>query len=93
VTYLETLDRMSQTTYAQNDYSACIRLCQRILDSDACREDAHCRLMRCYSRLGQTYLAVRQFHLCAETLKAELEVDPEPGTVQLYEHIRNRERI
>jgi DNA-binding SARP family transcriptional activator len=68
-------------------------VCGKTLAVDACREEAHRRLMRCYSRQGQPYLALRQYHLCVETLKKELDVTPAATTTRLYERIRHRERV
>jgi DNA-binding SARP family transcriptional activator len=93
ITYLDTLDHLSQIYFNQERYGLCITLCQLILNRDLCREDAHCRLMRCYSRLGQGPLALRQYQICAEALRAELEVDPAPETTQLYERIHRHEHI
>ena len=93
LSYLETLDRLSQIYFDQDRYAACIALCQTILNRDRCREDAHYRLMQCYSRLGQGPLALRQYQVCAEALQVELEVDPAPETAQLYERIRHHEPV
>ena len=65
--------------------------CNEMLAEDDCREDAHRRLMRCYSRQGQRNLALRQYHLCAETLARVLDVSPMQETVALYNDIRNQE--
>jgi DNA-binding SARP family transcriptional activator len=93
VAYLDTLDHLSQIQISQEQYAACIRLCQLILNRDLCREDAHCRLMQCYSRLGQGPLALRQYQICVEALRIELEVDPAPETTQLYSRIRHHEQV
>ena len=93
VTYLDTLNRLSQIYFSQERYAACINLSQLILNHDLCREDAHYRLMQCFSRLGQGPLALRQYQVCVEALQAELEVDPAPDTTQLYEQIRRHEQI
>jgi DNA-binding SARP family transcriptional activator len=93
IAYLDTIDHLSQIYFNQERYSACVTLCQLILTRDLCREDAHCRLMQCYSRLGQGPLALRQYQTCVEALRAELEVEPAPETIQLYNHIRRREHI
>ena len=93
IAYLDMVDRLSQIYFAQEHYVACIALCQRILQRDSCREDAHRRLMRCYSHQGQTYLALRQYQICVETLQTELDIEPEPATNQLAEQIRQRKRI
>ncbi len=55
VSYLDTLDRLSQIHFNQERYAPCVTLCQMILNRDICREDVHSRVMRCYNRLGQTY--------------------------------------
>jgi DNA-binding SARP family transcriptional activator len=93
ITYLDTLDHLSQIYFDQERYGLCVTLCQLILNRDLCREDAHCRLMRCYSRLGQGPLALRQYQICAEALQTELEVVPAPETTEIYERIHRHEHI
>jgi DNA-binding SARP family transcriptional activator len=93
VTHLEVLDRLSQIYFDQKLYAECVTLCKRTLAYDACREDVHGLLMRCYSRQGQRHLALRQYQACVGALRTELEVDPAPETTQLYERIRRRERV
>lgn len=44
--------------------------------------------MRIYARLGQRPDALRQFHRLRGVLQAELGVEPDKSTVQLYEDIR-----
>ena len=91
--YLEILDSMSHHYFNQGQYSACVTLCKQILSNDRCREDAHCRLMRCYSRMDQDHLALRQYKACVEALLTDLEVTPSPSTVQLFERIRRHEPV
>jgi len=91
--YLDTLDRLSQLYLGQDRLAACAALCQRILERDACREDTHRRLMRCYGRQRHPHLALRQYHACAAALKAELDVDPAPATTLLHEAIRRHEPV
>jgi DNA-binding SARP family transcriptional activator len=91
--YLNTLDSLSRIYFSQERYAACITACQRILDRDRCREDAHCMLMRCYNRQGQDHMALRQYQACVEALRLELEVEPAPETVQLYNRIRRHEHV
>ena len=93
ITYLDTLDRLSRIYFNQGQYLACVNLCHLILERDGCREDAHRRLMRCYSRQGQHQLALSQFQACVEALRLRIDVDPEPLTIQLAERIRLREKI
>jgi DNA-binding SARP family transcriptional activator len=93
VAHLDTLDRLSHLYFTQRQYGSCATLCQLIVQRDPCREDAHRRLMRCFSRQGQTYLALRQFQACAEALRAELGVEPDPSTVALKDQIRSHRPV
>jgi DNA-binding SARP family transcriptional activator len=91
--YFDALDRHSQIYFNQERYTTCINLCQLILARDACREDAHCRIMQCYSRLGQNPLALRQYQICVDALQTELEVDPSPETTHLFEKVRHHRHV
>lgn len=86
--YLHVLDRLSCYHLEHGDYTASAAICSKMLKVDPCLEEACCRLMRCYSRQGQSYLALRQYHLCAKALEAELDMTPMPATTSLYEQIR-----
>ncbi len=91
--YLDALDQLSTLRLNTGDYTGCIDVCLKLLACDNCREDAHCRLMRCYSRQGQLQLALRQYNSCAAALRQELGVAPDPATTELFDHIRRREAI
>ena len=89
--YLDTLDRLSALRLSSGDYAGCVAVSLKLLAYDNCREDAHCRLMRCYSHQGQLQLALRQYHSCAAALRTELSVAPAPATTELFDRIRRRE--
>lgn len=91
--YLIILDRMSRYHLEQGNHATCTHFCKQMLAKDACREDAHRRLMVCYSRQGQPHLALRQYHLCVEALAEGLEVAPMTDTEALYQCIRRREIV
>jgi DNA-binding SARP family transcriptional activator len=91
VAYLDSLDHLSHIYFGRAEYAACETLCHLILARDNCREDAHRLLMRCYSRLGQDHLALRQYQVCVKALRTELDVEPAPATRQLADHIRRHE--
>jgi DNA-binding SARP family transcriptional activator len=93
LTWLDTVERLSHLYFSQGRYASCATLSQRIVESDPCREDAHRRLMRSYSRQGQLHLAMRQYRICVEALRAELGVDAAPETIDLHERIRRREPV
>jgi DNA-binding SARP family transcriptional activator len=91
--YLDLLGRLSRHHLEQEDYTSCITACRKMLVVEPCYEGAHRRLMRCYSRQGQPYLALRQHDLFVEKLKEELAAPPSRETTTLYEQIRRGERV
>jgi DNA-binding SARP family transcriptional activator len=91
--HLDVLGRLSDLYFKASHYSACASLCQRILERDPCREDAHRRLMRCYSRQGQAHLALMQYRVCEQALADELGVEADPATMELHQQIRRHQRV
>ena len=63
---------------------------RKLLGLDFCREDLHRLLIRAYARLDQPHLALRQFELCAQQLREELEMEPGRETVALLERVKAR---
>src|SRR5262249_46072150 len=84
--YLGVLARLADAAFATADYQGCILRCQKLLEQDNCREDSYRTLIVCHSRLGQLGRARRWFELCVQTMRAELDVDPEPEAVDLSRH-------
>jgi DNA-binding SARP family transcriptional activator len=91
--YIDALDRLGALRLNSGDYAGCVAACLKLLAYDSCREDAHCRLMRCYSRQGQVPLALRQYHSCVIALRTELDVTPALTTTELFDCLRRREAI
>ena len=91
--HLDALSSLSNLHFGAGRYAACAALCQRIVECDPCREDAHRRLMRCYSRQGQPHLALLQYRACVQALTAELGVDADPATARLHDQIRRHEPV
>jgi DNA-binding SARP family transcriptional activator len=93
VRYLGLLERLAQTYFALSAYRECIAVCQELITKDLCRDDMHQLAMRCFSRLDQPHLAMRQFELCRAQMKADLGTDPGPELVELFNGIRARESV
>lgn len=91
--FVQVLQRLRAHHLERGDLEACIGVATRLLEVDRCDEDAHRVLMRCYSRLGQVNLALRQYHFCVDTLARELNLIPSPQTVALFQQIRRREPV
>jgi DNA-binding SARP family transcriptional activator len=86
--YLNLLAFLADDRFQAGDYHACLDLAGRLLDGDPCREDAHRIVMRCHVRRGERAQALRQYQLCKEILRTELDVAPEPATEALFEQVR-----
>lgn len=86
--YLGLLYRLTRIYYERQDFMNCVNICLKMLTMDPCHEEAHRHLMRCYYNQGQAYLALRQYHICFEALKKELDIAPSKTTKELYEMIR-----
>lgn len=91
--YQHVLEQLGEFHYNNADYDFCIAYSGKILAVDACNESAHRRLMRCYSRLGQPHLVVRQYRQCLETLAKELQLPPSQETRQLFVLVRAGQAI
>ena len=91
--FLNLLDHLSRIYLNRDDFTACVGVCQKMLAVDPCREEAYRRLMRCYCRQGQPYLALRQYHMCVDRLKEELDVSPSKSTEVLYQRVRKSRQI
>jgi DNA-binding SARP family transcriptional activator len=80
--------RLADGYIERHDYSAAIVLCQKALILDRCDEGAHRRLMRCYAAQGQRHLALRQFRVCVEALRADFDLAPSEETIALNDVLK-----
>ena len=84
--YHRVLERLAGRWEALGDERA-VTILNRLVASQPAHEEAHRRLMRIYAALGQRQLAIQQYRICSEALQKELDANPEPETVQLYESL------
>jgi DNA-binding SARP family transcriptional activator len=85
--YMQMAERLTEYYVQQGDPAAAIVLCRKILSLDHCCEEAHRRLMQCYLAQGQRHLAIRQYQVCVQTLRDELDLAPSEETLALYRRI------
>jgi DNA-binding SARP family transcriptional activator len=71
----------------QGTYNDAAERFREVLLQDPAREVAHRHLMRLYALMGTPDQAVRQFHVCQDVLRRELDLAPQPETVSLYDEI------
>ena len=62
---------------------------KRLLGLDPTHEGGHRALMRIYADMGDRALALKQYRTCCEVLGAELGIEPEAATQQLFNDIRD----
>ncbi len=91
--HLDALDRLGGLYFGSGRYAASAEVCRRLIEGDPCREEAHRRLMRAYSRQGQPHLALLQFRTCARLLAVELGASVDPSTVALRDRIQRHEPV
>jgi DNA-binding SARP family transcriptional activator len=85
--YCELNDKLGNYYLEHAEYGTAIVLCHRVLAHDNCHEPAHRRLMRCYVAQGLRHLAVRQYQVCHESLREELDLEPSQETEALYRNL------
>jgi DNA-binding SARP family transcriptional activator len=88
--YLTLLAQLADHAYQGGDYATCLTYLWRLLAREPGREDAHRQVMRCYVRRGERVMALHQFQICVDILRAEYGVAPEQATVALMERIRDQ---
>jgi len=84
----DALQRLTQMYVDSGEWDSALRGAQQLLALDPLREEAHRILMRLYDRTERRALALRQYRVCEETLKRELDTPPAPETVRLHSEIR-----
>lgn len=70
-----------------------IEAARRLTEFDPLREDGHRLLIRLLAEGGRRDAALKQYALCADLLRRELGVTPEPATAAFAESIRKGEVV
>jgi len=82
--YLAALEALADLYAERGELQRAMELYQTILAQNPYQEVAHRGLIRCYYRLGDRAAAIRQYQICAKTLREELGVSPMSETEELY---------
>jgi predicted ATPase/DNA-binding SARP family transcriptional activator len=69
------------------DFPQAIRTLQQVLASEPGHEEAHVGLMRLHALAGQRHDALQQFERLRENLRRDLDVEPGPASIALFEEI------
>jgi len=84
---IEVLARLFRQQCADAGGEPAIRTARRLLALDPLQEIAHRALMRLLAQTGRREAALRQYEVCADLLRCELRLEPEPETEQLHQEI------
>ena len=84
---IQGLGRLFAYQEKAGDREAAVQTGLRLLGLDALQEPVHRALMSLYAGLGRRQAALRQYQLCMDALKRELNAQPEAETTQLYQQI------
>lgn len=85
--YLEAHHQLAQIAWRAESWNESVEHWRQMLRIDNCLEEAHHGLMRCYLRLGERGLALRQYQTCQKVLEEELGVQPGPVIQQFYHQL------
>jgi predicted ATPase/DNA-binding SARP family transcriptional activator len=66
---------------------------KKLIRLDPLNEDYHRKLMHVYVQAGQPGAALKQYQICEQVLRRELNTPPQPETLELYNQIRHGEVI
>ncbi len=89
-TCLDVLQRLASIFAGSQDWVKSARYLRTALRIDPIREEVHRSLMYSLWAGGRRDEAVRQYQVCKDLLRKELDVDPLPATEQLHKQICSR---
>lgn len=72
----------------RGQYSDALQHAQRLLQLSAWDEETHRQVMRLLAWTGQRGAALRQFEICKQVLREELDIEPSEETIALYQQIQ-----
>ena len=85
--YLHACQHLAQIAWRKGQFEESEQHWLRMLVVDACLEEAHYGLMRCYLSQGKRGLALRQYHHCEKVLQQEMGIHPGPKLQQFYQEL------
>jgi DNA-binding SARP family transcriptional activator/TolB-like protein len=81
------LAESAQLYESAGQFQQSIERFQQLVALHPSNEDAHRHLMRLYAVSGSRHEALAQYQQCQAALRKELDAEPEPQTIALYEQI------
>lgn len=88
----EALRKLTDLCSANGDTEGALAACTRLVALEPLNEAAHRIAMELNARRNAYAEALRQYKVCRDVLRRELDVAPEPATEQLYRELMRRRR-
>lgn len=88
----EALHRLTDLCMAAEDNDGALTACARLVSLEPLNEAAHRRIMELQARRNSYAEALRQYRVCRDVLRRELDVSPEAATEQLYRELMRKRR-
>ena len=82
--YLQALENLGEIYFDLGELASAECSGKLALTSDPCCEPVHRLLMRCYASQNKQQLVTRQYRLCVDALRDELDVSPGAETLRLF---------
>lgn len=90
---MNVLYRLAEGYEALGEYARALAYAYRQLELEPWEEGAHRQVMRALALDGQRDAALAQYETCRRALQAELAVEPEEATTELFGRIRDRREL
>jgi predicted ATPase/DNA-binding SARP family transcriptional activator len=90
---LDALEKLVAGYSSQGRFNLATDYAEQWINLDPLHEPAHRQLMLLYAWAGRRADALRQYEKCAQLLEVELGIAPQPETSELYNRLRNDERL
>jgi DNA-binding SARP family transcriptional activator len=88
----DALQRLTDLCMAAEDNEGALSACMRLVSLEPLNEAAHRRIMELQAKRNAYAEALRQYRICRDVLRRELDVAPEAATEHLYRELMRRRR-
>lgn len=88
----EALQRLTDLCMAAEDNDGALTACVKLVSLEPLNEAAHRRIMELQAKRNSYAEALRQYRVCRDVLRRELDVSPEAATEQLYRELMRKRR-
>ena len=85
--FLKAVDEITKINIENKEYEEALGYCQQALKEDLYNEEIYRLIMKIYAALGNKAAISKQYEICCKVLKDELNTNPSPQTIELFESL------